>query len=410
MQSRLNPFATQLIACTLLAAAPSLQAAAATPVEAAAATQDQSRSVPSDGQGKATLPALPMLAPAPPYGDRDRAARQPSMQELGLKVNMELAPLRARANARADARLHALVGQMEHLSGERAAGEERYQHAVKAAGKNAEKLRHVLWSRGWARLYSGDNEGALLDWRDAAKLHGGKPEWYPHTLALAYWRAGQRSVGMQWFEASEISRRPDGAERLPHLGLPMIAQSLIGDMFSVRALRANPATARLPAGSPILQRQAYIARPPPKYPASAIASRRQGRVMAFACINSRGEVSTTQITESSGHADLDQAATDAIAQWQFRPLICGGKPRDSWVGVPVAFAVVQGGGRFPPRLPRKPDADEAERARCESEVGLDPEGFTAVVPECWTHITCSANAVWKPEACKVSENSAAAAP
>lgn len=411
MKSRSDWLVSKLVAGLMLLALASMPAAASSSTEAGLAAQDTKRSGPAVVRVQPNPTRLPVLTPAPPYRDPDRAARQPSMQELGLKVNMDLAPLRERANARGgDARLHALVGQMEHLSGDRAAAEERYQHAVRAAGKSADKLRHVLWSRGWARLYSGDNEGALLDWRDAAKLHGGKPEWYPHTLALAYWRAGQRAVGMQWFEASEIARHPDGGARLPHLGLPLIAQGLFGDMFSVRRLREQPGTPRLAAGSPALELPAYIARPPPKYPASAVAARRQGRVMAFACISARGEVSNTQIAESSGHADLDKAATDAIVQWQFRPLICGGKPRDSWVQVPVAFAVMEGGGRFPQRMPRKPDSDEAAHSRCESGVGLDPEGFTAVVAECWTHIVCSADAVWKRHECEGSTKAPATAP
>ncbi len=373
-------------------------------------------------QGAASTPAaatlsrpsassLPMLTPAPPYDASDDAARQPTMQELGLAGHVDLAPMRERADRKLrDWKLQALVGQMEHLGGDRAAAEARYQHAVDAAGKNDKRLRHVLWSRGWARLYSGDNEGALLDWREAAKLHGGKPEWYPHTLALAYWRAGQRAVGMQWFEASQIASHPQGIDQLPHLGLPMIAQGLIGDMFNVRRLRLKPDTPRLGPGAPSLEFAAYIARPPPRYPAMAVKSRRQGRVMAFACVNARGSVTTTHVSASSGHADLDKAATDAIAQWQFRPVMCGGKPRDSWVQVPIEFAVTGGGGRFPKRLPRKPHVDGAADSQCKSGVGLDPEGFTAVVAECWTHVACSADAVWKPDPCNGPANAAALAP
>ncbi len=352
---------------------------------------------------------LTLLEPSPPYTDRDRAARQPSMQELGLTVNMDLAALRVRANGRGgDARLHALVGQMEHLSGDRAAAEQRYQHAVRAAGKNSKKLGHVLWSRGWARLYSGDNEGALQDWRDAAQLHGGKPEWYPHTLALAYWRTDHRALGMRWFEASTLASHPYPGAPLPDLGLPMIAQSLISDMFEVRNLRARSDTRRLPAGAQELEFAAYIARPAPKYPATAVSSRRQGKVLAYACVDVRGDVRTTQVAKSSAHADLDKAATDAISGWQFRPVICGGKPRDSWVAVPIQFAITSG-GRPPVNRPGKPDSGEDAEAGCESEVGLDPEGFTAVVEKCWTHVACSAAAVWTPDPCKSPAQPAAAA-
>lgn len=360
-------------------------------------------------QGAASTPAaatlsrpsassLPMLTPAPPYDASDDAARQPTMQELGLAGHVDLAPMRERADRKLrDWKLQALVGQMEHLGGDRAAAEARYQHAVDAAGKNDKRLRHVLWSRGWARLYSGDNEGALLDWREAAKLHGGKPEWYPHTLALAYWRAGQRAVGMQWFEASQLAKSEDGQQRLPYLDLPLIAQSLIGDMFYVRNLRAKPGTPRLAAGAPKLQWPAYIASPPPKFPRLAAMSRMQGRVLSLACVDARGHVKATYVRDSSGHAMLDKSATDAIAGWQFRPEMCGGKPRDSWVAVPIdyALATLPAGARIPESFRRRPKFEDAfDRTQRDSQVGLDAEGFTAVTSNCDSDVLCTAGSTW----------------
>lgn len=365
-------------------------------------------------QTGARVQQIPLLTPAPPYLDRDSAARQPTLQELGLQGHMDLASLRERADHRSrDWQLQALVGQMEHLSRDRGAGEDRYQRAVSAAGSNRERLRHVLWSRGWARLYSGDMQGALEDWRDAAKLHGGKPEWYPYTVALAYWHAGSRPLGMRWFEASQLASQPDGNQRLPYLDVSLIAQSLIGDMFAVRELRARPDTPRMGADAPKLEWPAYIARPPPQYPRLAVMSKKQGKVVALACVDARGKVQTTQIAKTSGHAMLDKAATDAIAGWQFRPETCGGKPRDSWVAVPVDYALMSyaQGSRIPPRLPRKPAPDSSLfDFDCNREVGLDPTGFTLVAQSCDSGIVCSVDAVWTPENCGVAPTRAAAIP
>ncbi len=343
---------------------------------------------PSAARVAVIVKPLPVLTPAPPYTDRDRAARQPSMQELGLKVNMDLEPLRERADARGrDARLHALVGQMEHLTGDRAVAEARYQRAVDAAGKNKDTLRHVLWSRGWARLYSGDNEGALLDWRDAAKLHGGKPDWYPHTLALAYWRAGERAVALRWFEASQLAQDPKGKYGLPATGLPLIAQALLTDMIVVRDLRAEPGTPRFDGETQELVLGSHLMVTLPQYPRSAIAAKAQGRVMLRTCVDAHGKPYATSIEQSSGRSDLDRSALESVEQWQFRPKVCGGKRRSEWVWVPIQFELR---GSF-----ARPQRNEREffRTKFGPGVGLDAAGYRVVVRECYADIVCSADAV-----------------
>ncbi len=360
------------------------------------------RSETAAAQPPSRVQPLPALTPSPPYTDRDDMARQPTMQELGLSGHVDLAPMRERANRKLrDWKLQALVGQMEHLDGDRAAAESRYQLAVDAAGRNDKRLRHVLWSRGWARLYSGDNEGALLDWRDAAKLHGGKPEWYPHTLALAYWRAGQRSVGMQWFEASQLSKRAEGKNSLGVVGLPPIATSLLYDMFEVRDLRANSATRRLDADAPAVQAPAHLMNPAPEYPRSALMARASGNVLSLVCIDSQGRPLAQKVIRSSGRSDLDRAATESIREWRFRPASCGGTPHDTWAAVPMSF-VVTSGGRPPP-----PDPEFA-RTECARDVALDTEGYTAVTESCDTGVVCTAGSVPEPGACAIRPGASAA--
>ncbi len=346
---------------------------------------------------------LPTLVPAPPYTDRDDVARQPTLQELGLSGHVDLAPMRERADRKPRHwRLQALVGQMEHLGGDRAAAEARYQRAVDAAGKDVKRLRHVLWSRGWARLYSGDNEGALIDWRDAAALHGGKPEWYPHTLALAYWRVEQRALGLQWFEASEISKRAGGKHSLAGEGLPPLATSLLFDMFEVRDLRANSSTRRLAAGAPAVQAPAYLMTPTPDFPHAAVMARANGDVLVFACIDSRGQPQALKVIHSSGRSDLDRAATESIGQWRFRPASCGGRPRDSWVGVPISFRTSRAD-----RSPPPPDPDFA-RIECARDVALDLDGYRAVTDSCDTDVVCAPDSVPEPDSCVISSSASGA--
>jgi len=340
---------------------------------------------------------LPALSPAPPYDASDDAARQPTMKELGLGGHVDLAPMRERADRKPrDWRLQALVGQMEHLGGDRAAGEARYQRAVDAAGKNDKRLRHVLWSRGWARLYAGDNAGAFDDWRDAAKLHGGNPAWYPHTLALAYWRADQRALALQWFEGSGIAQDPKGLHGLPATGLPLIAQGLLGEMFVVRDLRAEPGTPRFDGETQELVLGSHLMVTPPHYPRSAIAAKARGRVMLRTCVDTHGKPHATSIQQSSGRSDLDRAALESVGQWQFRPKVCGGKHRSEWVWVPIQFELRDSFAR--------PQRNEREffRTKFGPGVGLDPAGYRVVVRECYVDPVCSAAAVPPPAADKAT--------
>lgn len=77
-----------------------------------------------------------------------------------------------------------------------------FDAALAASSPASVHARHVYWSRGWARYDSGDVPGALADWREAAKLHGGSPHWLPFTLALGYWTIGDRELALRWFDVA----------------------------------------------------------------------------------------------------------------------------------------------------------------------------------------------------------------
>jgi TonB family protein len=70
----------------------------------------------------------------------------------------------------------------------------------------------------------------------------------------------------------------------------------------------------------------------PVFPASAQADGRQGVVIIEAFIGSDGLVTRSKVIRSIGE-DLDQAATDAVSQWEFEPTLLNG------VAVPVIMTV-----------------------------------------------------------------------
>jgi protein TonB len=52
-----------------------------------------------------------------------------------------------------------------------------------------------------------------------------------------------------------------------------------------------------------------------------------------------GRVERLAVDRSSGYEILDRAALDSVKEWAFFPAKQGGKPVESWVLLPVKFAL-----------------------------------------------------------------------
>jgi iron complex outermembrane receptor protein len=96
------------------------------------------------------------------------------------------------------------------------------------------------------------------------------------------------------------------------------------------------------------------------YPPSALAEREHADVVLAVTVDVDGHVSKVEVTRSSGHADLDEAAVVAARQWTFTPARRDDKAVPSRITVPFHFA--------PPAPPpelvdtSKPDVLPAQRA------------------------------------------------
>jgi periplasmic protein TonB len=75
----------------------------------------------------------------------------------------------------------------------------------------------------------------------------------------------------------------------------------------------------------------------PVYPDIAQASRVQGVVILEAIIDPNGNVSDARVLRSI--ALLDQAALDAVMQWQFTPTLLNGNPVSVIMTVTVNFSL-----------------------------------------------------------------------
>ena len=75
----------------------------------------------------------------------------------------------------------------------------------------------------------------------------------------------------------------------------------------------------------------------PVYPAEALAQKIQGVVILEARLEADGTVSRTRILRSI--AALDDAAEEAVRQWQFTPTLVNGQPSPVVMVVTVNFTL-----------------------------------------------------------------------
>lgn len=71
----------------------------------------------------------------------------------------------------------------------------------------------------------------------------------------------------------------------------------------------------------------------PEYPLRARQERREGEVDLLYRVTKEGRVAEIQVEKSSGHADLDEAAVNAIAKYRFVP------GQEGWARHPVIFSL-----------------------------------------------------------------------
>ena len=86
----------------------------------------------------------------------------------------------------------------------------------------------------------------------------------------------------------------------------------------------------------------YARNPPPVYPAAARRREQQGTVTVKVLVGADGSVERAEIADSSGFDSLDDAALDTVrSRWRFVPARHGGIAVESWVLVPIRFALVE---------------------------------------------------------------------
>ena len=75
----------------------------------------------------------------------------------------------------------------------------------------------------------------------------------------------------------------------------------------------------------------------PAYPATALPTREEGATVVSALVQTDGTVKEVRLRQSSGYADLDTAAANAVNGWKFVPGTKDGQPVDAWTSIQIKF-------------------------------------------------------------------------
>jgi len=140
---------------------------------------------------------------------------------------------------------------------------------------------------------------------------------------------------------TEPPRRADVAQPVLVLPEPSAAAELVTGPTRPAEKRAPTAETKTEVASiaPTLPAfsAAYLRNPAPRYPVAARRAGEQGTVTLRVLVTRDGQPARVDVEKSSGSAQLDAAALEAVKVWRFVPARQGTDAIESWVLVPIVF-------------------------------------------------------------------------
>lgn len=113
----------------------------------------------------------------------------------------------------------------------------------------------------------------------------------------------------------------------------------------------------------------------PEYPASALHKGEHGTAIVAVYVNAIGNPYKVELAQTSGYADLDRAAVEAVWKWHFEPTIKNGEAVSDWTAVGIKFDTDGVSA-----VPASPDTQIAQRDRnrviCKSNVNSTGTNIT----------------------------------
>ncbi len=95
-----------------------------------------------------------------------------------------------------------------HASGDIEEGDRDFRRVLERGADDPVNGRRALWSLGWSAFNRGQPAQAVDYWQQAARAHGGRPSWYPYTVAVGLWVQGERDAALAWYDSAARSQ-PD---------------------------------------------------------------------------------------------------------------------------------------------------------------------------------------------------------
>lgn len=107
----------------------------------------------------------------------------------------------------------------------------------------------------------------------------------------------------------------------------------------VVAVEAPPPAPEVPPPPKVIPASGvqYLVPPPLEYPRASRRMGEAGKVLVRVYIDEQGLPHKVQVTQSSGHARLDEAAVAAVQQARFKPYAENGRAMPGWAFVPLTF-------------------------------------------------------------------------
>jgi protein TonB len=132
---------------------------------------------------------------------------------------------------------------------------------------------------------------------------------------------------------SSATRAPAPEER----GAGTLSAARAGPGEGHGASTGAPAVSSIEDGYRVVSQPSYLTRVQPIYPPQALRLRQQGVVVLTLYISAEGRLDRVEVTKSSGHRALDEAAVAAEQESRFRPATLGGRPVPCKAEVPYRF-------------------------------------------------------------------------
>lgn len=200
-------------------------------------------------------------------------------------------------------------------------------------------LRCLFWFNplvhlGW-RLFRHDQELAcdqrVLTRRPRSRRCYGEAMLKTQLAALPLPLACNWGYGHPIKERIAMLKQPLPSPRRALAGT--VAVCLFASVTAVTAWAAQPTAVATPGSVD----HATRALNPPKYPATAVEQRIEGRVVLVVDIDDAGQVTDVVVESAEPAGVFDDAAAQAARKWMFNPAIEEGRPVASRIRVPVDF-------------------------------------------------------------------------